>query len=126
MAESRKFQNPEEVKLPAELDGWEEMYPSQRLFSKDREEWEKRHFWFQDKIHAPEPLYPFDDIFQDVLLDLAEAILFDRQGDKRASDKWTKVMGQGGKLEGLMDSDYFAENEDRRMGLEEIDHSPWD
>jgi pyruvate,water dikinase len=65
MAESRKFQNPEEVKLPAELDGWEEMYPSQRLFSKDREEWEKRHFWFQDKIHAPEPLYPFDDIFQE-------------------------------------------------------------
>jgi pyruvate,water dikinase len=65
MAESRKFQNPDEVKLPAELDGWEEMYPSQRLFSKDREEWEKRHFWFQDKIHAPEPLYPFDDIFQE-------------------------------------------------------------
>ncbi len=65
MAEIRKFRNPEEVELPAELAGWEEMYPSQRLFSKDREEWEKRHFWYQDKIHAPEPLYPFDDIFQE-------------------------------------------------------------
>ncbi len=65
MAELRKFRYPEEVELPAELEGWEEMYPSQRLFSKDREEWEKRHFWYQDKIHAPEPLYPFDDIFQE-------------------------------------------------------------
>ncbi|MDZ4165743.1 MAG: PEP-utilizing enzyme [Smithellaceae bacterium] len=65
MAELRKFRYPEEVELPAELKGWEEMYPSQRLFSKDREEWEKRHFWYQDKIHAPEPLYPFDDIFQE-------------------------------------------------------------
>ena len=41
------------------------MYPAQRLFSKDRDEWEKRHFWFQDKIHAPEPMYPLDDIFHE-------------------------------------------------------------
>ena len=41
------------------------MYAPQRLFSKDREEWDKRHFWYQDKIHAPEPMYPLDDIFQE-------------------------------------------------------------
>jgi pyruvate,water dikinase len=64
MSEAKKFPYPSEIVLPPELDGWEEMYAPQRLFSKDREDWEKRHFWFQDKIHAPEPLYPLDDIFQ--------------------------------------------------------------
>lgn len=65
MSELKKFPYAEEVDLPAELKGWEEMYPAHRLFSKDRDEWEKRHFWFQDKIHAPEPMYPLDDIFHE-------------------------------------------------------------
>jgi pyruvate, water dikinase len=65
MSELKKFPYAEEVELPAELKGWEEMYPAHRLFSQDRDEWEKRHFWFQDKIHAPEPMYPLDDIFQE-------------------------------------------------------------
>jgi len=65
MADDKKFPYAGEVKLPKELQGWEEMYPVVRLFSKDREEWEKGQFWFQDKIHAPEPLYPLDDIFQE-------------------------------------------------------------
>jgi len=65
MSEAKKFPYPEEVVLPPELAGWEEMYPAIRHFSKDREDWEKRHFWFQDKIHAPEPMYPLDDIFQE-------------------------------------------------------------
>jgi pyruvate,water dikinase len=60
-----RFPFPHEFQVPKELEGWEEMYPPQRLFSQDREEWEKRHFWYQDKIHAPEPLYPLDDIFQE-------------------------------------------------------------
>ena len=65
MADTKQFPYPEEVALPPELEGWEEMYPPQRLFSKDREEWEKKHFWYQDKIHAPDPMYPLDDIFQE-------------------------------------------------------------
>jgi pyruvate, water dikinase len=65
MSEQKKFPYAEEVELPAELKGWEEMYPAHRLFSQDRDEWEKRHFWFQDKIHAPEPMYPLDDIFHE-------------------------------------------------------------
>jgi len=65
MAEVKKFPYAEEVKLPPELAGWEEMYAPQRLFSEDRSEWDKGHFWFQDKIHAPEPMYPLDDIFQE-------------------------------------------------------------
>ena len=65
MAEKKQFPFAEEVVLPPELEGWEEMYAPQRLFSKDRAEWEKRHFWYHDKIHAPEPMYPLDDIFQE-------------------------------------------------------------
>jgi pyruvate,water dikinase len=41
------------------------MYPSHHLFSEDRQEWEKAQFWYQDKIHAPEPLPPLDLIFQE-------------------------------------------------------------
>ena len=64
MSDGKKFPYASEIVLPPELAGWEEMYPPQRFFSKDREDWENRHFWFQDKIHEPEPLYPLDDIFQ--------------------------------------------------------------
>ena len=60
-----RFPDPHEFQVPPELDGWEEMYPSHHLFSKDREEWEKAQFWYQDKIHAPEPLPPLDVIFQE-------------------------------------------------------------
>ncbi len=60
-----RFPDPHEFQVPSELEGWEEMYPSHYLFSKEREDWEKRQFWFQDKIHAPEPMPPLDLIFQE-------------------------------------------------------------
>jgi pyruvate,water dikinase len=65
MADTKQFPFAEDVFIPSEMKGWEEMYAPQRLFSKDRTEWEKRHFWYQDKIHAADPLYPLDDIFQE-------------------------------------------------------------
>jgi pyruvate, water dikinase len=65
MAKVKRFPFASEVKLSPGLEGWEEMYAPQRLFSKDREEWDNNHIWFADKIHAPEPLYPLDDIFQE-------------------------------------------------------------
>jgi pyruvate,water dikinase len=60
-----RFPDPHEFQVPQELEGWEEMYPSHYLFSKDREDWEKNQFWYQDKIHAPEPMPPLDLIFQE-------------------------------------------------------------
>jgi len=60
-----RFPDPHEFKVPAELQGWEEMYPSHHLFSQDRADWEKAQFWYQDKIHAPEPMPPLDLIFQE-------------------------------------------------------------
>jgi pyruvate,water dikinase len=66
MAKERRFPYPEEVELPAELQGWEEMYPPHYMFGQPgREEWEKRHFWYQDKIHAPDPMYPLDLVFHE-------------------------------------------------------------
>ena len=66
MAEqSGRFPDPHEFQVPPELEGWEEMYPSHHLFSDDRADWEKAQFWYQDKIHAPEPVPPLDLIFQE-------------------------------------------------------------
>ncbi len=60
-----RFPDPHEFQVPPELEGWEEMYPSHHLFSGDRADWEKSQFWYQDKIHAPEPMPPLDLIFQE-------------------------------------------------------------
>ena len=61
-----RFPDAREVEVPAELEGWEEMYPSHYIFGgRGREEWESRQFWYQDKIHAPEPMPPLDLIFQE-------------------------------------------------------------
>ena len=67
MAEEKvaRFPDPHEFQVPAELEGWEEMYPQHYLFAKEREEWEDRQFWYQDKIHDPEPMPPLDLIFHE-------------------------------------------------------------
>lgn len=67
MTSSSSFPNPSEYaarEVPAELSGWESMYPDHFRFGGVREEWENRHFWYLDKIHAPYPLPPLDHIFQ--------------------------------------------------------------
>jgi len=60
-----RFPDPHEFEAPPELEGWEEMYPSQYLFSKDREKWEKSQFWYQHKIHDPEPMSSLDLILHE-------------------------------------------------------------
>ena len=85
MAEEKtgRFPDPHEFQAPPELEGWEEMYPSHYLFSKDREKWEKSQFWYQDKIHDPEPMPPLDLIFQEawqIVSDIADGI---EDGDMR-------------------------------------------
>jgi pyruvate, water dikinase len=68
MAEGKagRFPDPHEFQVPPELEGWEEMYPSHFLFTLgERSDWEKANFWYQDKIHAPDPMPPLDLIFQE-------------------------------------------------------------
>lgn len=62
----QRFPWPEELDTPEGLDGWEEMYPEHMQFNRDgREEYDKQFFWYQDKIHASEALYPWETIFQE-------------------------------------------------------------
>ena len=67
MTQSNSFPKPTAyaaTEVPSSLAGWEAMYPSHFFFGGVREEWENRHFWYLDKIHAPYPLPPLDHIFQ--------------------------------------------------------------
>lgn len=57
-----RFPSPFEVPTPEGCEGWEELYPYYYLFSPERREFEESKFWFQDGMHHPEPLYPFDTI----------------------------------------------------------------
>jgi pyruvate, water dikinase len=58
-AEPRGFESPFDVQVPAGCAGWEEMYPHHALFGEDRRAFEESRFWFQDGLHASEPLLPF-------------------------------------------------------------------
>jgi pyruvate,water dikinase len=65
---ARKFPSPLEVTLPAECEGWEELYPPHLLFAEDRRAFEENRFWFQDSVHYAEPYYPFDAMLVDYLV----------------------------------------------------------
>ncbi|MDM8554892.1 PEP-utilizing enzyme [Desulfococcaceae bacterium HSG7] len=67
MAE-QKFPNPHEIETIPGTEGWERMYPYHYRFStdnKEREEYENNMFWFNDALHYPEPMYPFDIIWDE-------------------------------------------------------------
>ena len=59
-AERTGFPTPFEVTIPPDCEGWEEMYARHVVFAEDRRAFEEGRFWFQDGLHAAEPLYPFD------------------------------------------------------------------
>ena len=54
------FPSPFEVTIPPDCEGWEEMYARHAVFGEARRGFEESRFWFQDGLHAAEPLYPFD------------------------------------------------------------------
>jgi pyruvate,water dikinase len=58
----RSFPSPFELAVPGGCKGWEKLYPSHMRFSEDRRGFDDGRFWFQDGLHAPEPLYPFDAV----------------------------------------------------------------
>jgi len=67
---SMKFPSPHDVVAKAipGTEGWERMYPYQYQFVTDdpvRNGYEKDTFWFYDGLHYPEPLYPFDTIWDE-------------------------------------------------------------
>lgn len=58
----QRFPSPFEVTTPPGAEGWERMYPYYLLFSEDNRAYEDSQLWFQDGMHHPEVLYPFDTI----------------------------------------------------------------
>ncbi len=63
-----EFPNPHEIQSIPGTEGWERMYPYQYQFVTDHEErkqYEDQMFWFYDGLHYPEPMYPFDIIWDE-------------------------------------------------------------
>lgn len=58
----QRFPSPFEIATPPGAEGWERMYPYYLLFSDENRDWEEGMLWFQDGMHHPEVLYPFDTI----------------------------------------------------------------
>ena len=64
----KSFPNPHEIEAIPGTEGWERMYPYHYLFTtkdKERETYENNMFWFNDALHYPEPMYPFDIIWDE-------------------------------------------------------------
>ena len=73
------FPSPFEVSTPPGCEGWEEMYPYYALFADERRADDEARFWFQNGLHSPEPIHPFDCIWMDYgipALNQANARLF--------------------------------------------------
>ncbi len=63
-----KFPSPHEIETIPGTEGWERMYPYHYRFSTEDEErknYEENMFWFNDALHYPEPMYPFDIIWDE-------------------------------------------------------------
>lgn len=63
-----QYAKPHEIETIPGTEGWERMYPYQYQFVTDdpeRKEYEEQSFWFYDGLHYPEPVYPFDMIWDE-------------------------------------------------------------
>jgi pyruvate, water dikinase len=54
------FPLPSEITTPPGAEGWQELYSYSSTFSAARREYEDSMFWFQDGVHWPKPLLPWD------------------------------------------------------------------
>ncbi|MCC7413199.1 MAG: PEP-utilizing enzyme, mobile region [Gammaproteobacteria bacterium] len=61
-----RFPNPHELDRIPGTEGWQRMYAYQQQFVTDdpvRKAYEEESFWFQNSMHWPDPMLPFDNIF---------------------------------------------------------------
>jgi pyruvate,water dikinase len=61
-SETKAFLSPFDFDTPEGAEGWEEMYEYYVRFGPERREFDEGKFWFQNSLHFPEPLPPFDMI----------------------------------------------------------------
>jgi pyruvate,water dikinase len=55
-----RFPSPFDIPTPEGAEGWQELYTYSSLFSEGRREYEDSTFWFQDGVHWPQALSPWD------------------------------------------------------------------
>lgn len=63
-----EFPSPHSLDTIPGTEGWERMYPYHYPFTTDdpeRRSYEEGMFWFYDGLHYPEPMYPFDIIWDE-------------------------------------------------------------
>ena len=65
---SDRFPSPFEIQTPPGAEGWEQLYTYSLPFSEDRRAYEDSMFWFQDGIHWPEVMTPWDATFYEYAL----------------------------------------------------------
>ncbi len=68
MAPKAEFPSPHSLEKIPGTEGWERMYPYHYPFVTDdpeRRDYEDGMFWFYDGLHYPEPMYPFDIIWDE-------------------------------------------------------------
>ncbi|MGI9197108.1 MAG: PEP-utilizing enzyme [Candidatus Nanopelagicales bacterium] len=58
-----RFPSPFDIETPPGAEGWQEMYVYSSLFSESRRDFEESMFWFQDGVHWPKVLTPWDASF---------------------------------------------------------------
>ncbi len=58
-----RFPSPFEIETPEGAEGWQDMYVYSSLFSEGRREFDDNTFWFQDGVHWPKVLTPWDATF---------------------------------------------------------------
>ena len=58
-----RFPSPFEITTPEGAEGWQEMYVYSSMFSESRRDFEDSMFWFQDGVHWPNVLTPWDATF---------------------------------------------------------------
>lgn len=58
-----RFSSPFDIETPAGAEGWQDLYTYSLPFSEDRRDYEDGVFWFQDGVHWPEVLTPWDATF---------------------------------------------------------------
>lgn len=55
-----RFPSPFDIESPSGADGWQDLYTYSSLFGEERRDYEDGGFWFQDGVHWPEVLPPWD------------------------------------------------------------------
>jgi pyruvate,water dikinase len=58
----KRFPSLYDVEVPEGAEGWEELYNWYHLRGPERQANDEQKFWFQDRLHHPEVMHPYDEI----------------------------------------------------------------